>query len=716
MKKDLKIERLNIAAFGKLSEKDIELDPKINLISAPNEGGKTTLAAFIRFALYGFKGKSQSITDNPKKMYMPWSGAAASGAITMQGDRRIRIERSVVGNKETAQCTDSATGAPLYSADFGEELFGVGCDIFEKTLFLSTAEPPKSKDTELADRLQNLVFSADEQISEEKAEKLLTKHKNALKGRTAGSGRIYQLETDSARLAERLRTERAATEELAVLEAEAAKTAEEILHRQEEEALAEAALKNYEKYEAYELLAERERLAEDAARKSKAAENGSIGLAEIEGLQELKSAFDKAADRRKDKEAEYNELAAEKSGGGAEELARAEAAKAKRKRFKGLLIASLAVFALCLLFKLVCTFVPALNPYSNYALVVAAIAAGSIAGAYGAMSSALKTAGFKTVEELEDAIEEGAQQAELFKLNAARTAAAADAVEEAKTSEAQAKEKLDFALSAYGSTAEDGDAAISELLRQHIEAETLKAQAKSAATALEVFEGRHSVESLKAMAEGAVKPTKEKAQLDIEKKAASQRIAMYKDKLAQIKQRIVAIKAMGYNPLSTAEELSYVQSELVKAKARYDALSIALEELSAAGEEMKSSISPRLASLAGGYFSKLTEGAHISLELDTKLALSCDSPYGQKSGEHLSRGARDGVYICLRMALIDLLFEGRKVPFILDDAFAHIDPPRLKRMIAILAESGHQLIISSCSGREEAALAELGLEYKHINL
>ena len=53
MKSDLKIERINIAAFGKLKEKDIELDPKVNLITAPNEGGKTTLAAFIRFALYG---------------------------------------------------------------------------------------------------------------------------------------------------------------------------------------------------------------------------------------------------------------------------------------------------------------------------------------------------------------------------------------------------------------------------------------------------------------------------------------------------------------------------------------------------------------------------------------------------------------------------------------------------------------------------------------
>ena len=716
MKSDLKIERINIAAFGKLKEKDIELDPKVNLITAPNEGGKTTLAAFIRFALYGFKGKSQSISDNPKKMYMPWSGAAASGALTLEGDRRIRIERSVVGNKETALCTDATTGAAVYSEDFGEQLFGVGCDIFEKTLFLSTAEPPKSKDTELADRLQNLVFSADEQISEEKAEKLLTKHKNALKGRTAGSGKIYTLETESARLAEKLRAEQIAAAELAVLEGDAFKTEEEIARRTEEDAIAEAALKNCEKYEALLLLNERCRLAEEAQRKAAAAETNSPDLGEIERLQGLKSALDKARDKRIDKEAEYNELAATKSDNCTDALLRAEKARKKHGKLKtaSMIFGVLAV--VLIIATITAKLLPALEQWFNPILIAAACFVGATLATLFAKNSALSSAGFKNMAELKAAEEQGAAKAELFKLNAARTAAAMEGLEEAKSAEEKASADFDAALEEYGARGTDGDAAISTLLKQHIESEALKAEAKSAATALEVFDGRHDIYALTALAEGAVKPEKPKAQLEMEKKAAVQRISMYKDKLAQINQRIAAIKALRHDPLSTAEELSYTQSELEKAKNRYDALSIALEELAAAGDEMKASISPRLASIAGGYFSALTEGAHVSLELDTKLALSCDSAFGQKSGEHLSRGARDGVYICLRMALADLLYENKKLPFIFDDAFAHIDPPRLKRMLKMLCESGHQLIISSCSGREEAALKELGIEYRHITL
>ncbi len=714
MKGNANIERINVAAFGKLSEKSIELAPGINLITAPNEGGKSTLAAFIRFALYGFKGRSQSIAENPKKMYMPWSGAAASGSITLSGDRRLRIERSVIGNKETLRCTDPVTGETATEGEPGEEIFGVGCDIFEKTLFLSTAEPPKSKDSELADRLQNLVFSADEQIGGEKAEKLLTKHKNALKGR-ANSGKIYALEAESAVLEQRLIKERAAAEELGELEAEALKTAAGLAAMEEEEARAEECLKNVEKYEALLLMQEHKRLAEEKARTA-AMIMETPGLEEIETLQGLQSAHGKAADILADKEEEYNELCAAPEKNPKEQKEKLLALKAKRSKLKKAAIILGVLTAFMAIATVAAKFISELEWISTYLLIATATLAGAFtATAFGA-KSALSKGGFKNEARLKAAEDAVYAEEEAYKLYSARLADAAEGFEEAKAAESAARQKLGAALEAHGATAENSEAAISALLKQHIEGETLKAEAKTAANALEIFEGKHDLAATASLAEGATRPEKPKNVYELEKKAASQRIAMYRDKLNGINQRIAALNATCGDPLSTAEALSFAKAELKAANARYDALSLALEELSAAGDEMKASISPRLASVAGDYFCRLTEGAHISLELDTKLSLSCDSPYGQKSGEHLSAGARDGVYICLRLALIDLLFEGKKVPFILDDAFARIDNRRLKQMIKLLYQSGHQLIISSAGGREEAILKELDLEYKHITL
>ena len=708
MKGNVNIERINIAAFGKLEQKDIELDPRVNLLVAPNEGGKSTLSAFIRFALYGFTGKSRGIAENPKKLYMPWSGAAASGALTVKADRRLRIERKVAGTKETVSCTDTATNADMCYGNIGEELFGVGCEVFEKTLFLSTAEPPKSDDKALAEKLQVLMFSADEQTEGEKAEKLLTKKKNALKGRTAGSGRIYELETEAARLEEKLSREQSNASELKRAEEEHRKYTEEIAVREKEVAEAEAALANYENYEALLLLKEYERLQKEKEEKE-AAETVAPTFEEIEKLQDLKRMADGAADEVRARREEYVSACEAESKSTSVDpsvLVKCKKLSAFSKLFFALSLGGIAIFLL-LHFALGKGIAATVGAAAFWVLML-------LAGVYCSvsLSTALKNSGFNSVKALEAAWEYGKDEE---KSGAQRREAANRALKAAEAAEEEARKELYEALSLYGEV-KDSNQRINELLKEHIAAESSKTESKNAKENLLAFLGRYDVETLKERAKTAVKPVKEKAQLDIEKKAASQRLSMYKEKLSQTAQRIAALRAVGGNPVATAEALSYTVAEIEKAKHGYNALSIAVEELTAAGNELKESFSPIIAKRAGEYFKVLTDGEHSSMELDTSFAMSCDGDYGQKSGEYLSTGAKDGAYLCLRLALVELLFEGRKVPIVLDDAFAHIDTPRTKRMLKMLCESGHQLIISSCNSREERLLKELGQEYSLITL
>lgn len=708
MKGNVNIERINIAAFGKLEQKEIELSPRVNLLVAPNEGGKSTLSGFIRFALYGFTGKSRGIAENPKKLYMPWSGAAASGALTVKADRRLRIERKVAGTKETVSCTDIATNTDMCYGNIGEELFGVGCEVFEKTLFLSTAEPPKSDDKALAEKLQVLMFSADEQTEGEKAEKLLTKKKNALKGRTAGSGRIYELETEAARLESKLSQEQSNSSELKRAEEEHRKYTEEISVREKEVAEAEAALANYENYEALLLLKEHERLQKEKEEKE-AAETVAPTFEEIEKLQGLKRKADGAADALRVRREEYVSISEEEAKSTSVDpsvLKKCKRQSALAKVFFALSLGGIAIFLL-LHFALGKGIAATVGAAAFWVLML-------LAGVYCSvsLSTALKKTGCKSVKALEAAWEHSKETEES---GAQRREAANRVLKAAEAAEEFAKKELFAALSLYGEV-KDSQTAINELLREHIASESLKAESKNAKDNLNAFLSRYDVESLKEKAKNAVKPIKEKSQLDIEKKAASQRLSLYKEKLSQTAQRIAALRAVGGNPVATAEALSYTVAEIEKAKHSYNALSIAVEELTAAGNELKESFSPIIAKRAGEYFNTLTDGEHSSMELDTSFAMSCDGDYGQKSGEYLSTGAKDGAYLCLRLALVELLFEGRKVPIVLDDAFARIDTPRTKRMLKMLCESGHQLIISSCSSREERLLKELGQEYSLITL
>ena len=41
------------ATFGKLDKASLKLSPGLNILEAPNEGGKSTWSAFLRAMLYG---------------------------------------------------------------------------------------------------------------------------------------------------------------------------------------------------------------------------------------------------------------------------------------------------------------------------------------------------------------------------------------------------------------------------------------------------------------------------------------------------------------------------------------------------------------------------------------------------------------------------------------------------------------------------------------
>jgi len=78
----------------------------------------------------------------------------------------------------------------------------------------------------------------------------------------------------------------------------------------------------------------------------------------------------------------------------------------------------------------------------------------------------------------------------------------------------------------------------------------------------------------------------------------------------------------------------------------------------------------------------------------------------------LSQGARDQVYLAVRLALVDLMSGGDPQPLFLDDPFVHFDPERRERAFALIETFArtHQVVIFTCDPRYrelEARLIEL---------
>ena len=170
-------EKIEIVAFGCIKNKSIDFVNGINIIEADNGVGKSTLAAFIKFVFYGFAGiKLRTSFGNERDMYIPWGESTAEGTIYIDSPKgKFAITRSFCAPSKTiVKIVDVLTGKRvLEGIEPGRYFFGITEETFTKTSFFYSLVKNKNGDEALANQLQNLVFSADEQVSYEKAVKKL---------------------------------------------------------------------------------------------------------------------------------------------------------------------------------------------------------------------------------------------------------------------------------------------------------------------------------------------------------------------------------------------------------------------------------------------------------------------------------------------------------------------------------------------------------------
>ena len=169
------------ATFGKLHKATLRPGDGLNLVAAPNEGGKSTWCAFLRAMLYGFPARDRDkggyIAE--KNRYQPWSGAAMEGSmtITWQG-RDLTLYRGPKGTTPwgTFTATYTATGEAvpgLTGENCGEVLLGVSREVFERTAFVGQGEIFLSPSADLEKRVAALATTGEEEVSFSQVERRL---------------------------------------------------------------------------------------------------------------------------------------------------------------------------------------------------------------------------------------------------------------------------------------------------------------------------------------------------------------------------------------------------------------------------------------------------------------------------------------------------------------------------------------------------------------
>lgn len=725
------IEKVEIVSFGKLKNASLTAEKGINILSAPNESGKSTLAAFIKFVFYGYVGgRMQSLSDNEKKLYTPWDGEVSEGSITITADgtKYTVRRRCLASGKDSAEVINYSTGRPEFTGEVpGEVFFGVSEEVFARTLFFRQLTTPQSKDEILADRLRNIAISADEQVGTKKAVSRLNDAKNELKGRL-GNGLIPKAEKERDELEEAITASNDLRREVVRLGADIKKRSADIADAEERLEALHAERRNIEKYDALTRLRNINRLALEEKNAREEYEAASAGLKMRDDGDAFRSLYAKNTEyvaecRDCDKTAsalEEAEAAREKLVAGlkidASDAKRAEKVISSSKKISNILFAVAGT-------ALIVGIIASLASKESMGLGIVIAAAGIIAAAVGAVmlakpASLAKELGLSGVSELKDAIA-GLPAAEKQLHDAeVRINALKGSFEESHTRCAVLKRELDEGIGKYIDVSDGNyDERLQLILRLSTESGEKLAIWRAKKDELDNATRDTDINALAEEARGAEMPERERAKVDME-------IRFYTDKHFKLSElnradelNMAALEAKSGDPSLLVGKRDALDARIADLSVKHKAYETAINVIEEAADYMKSMVAPRIGERADEYFAAATGGKYSSFEVDTRLSMSFGEDM-RRSCDFLSAGTRDSAYLSLRLALADMLFGGCGVPILLDDAFVRIDDTRLRMMSGALNEAAkkHQIIILTHGDREKEALSDVGIEYSEISI
>ena len=719
------------ATFGKLQGERLTLEPGLNVITAPNEGGKSTWCAFLKAMFYGIDTRDRDRKGHlaDKNRYQPWSGAPMEGEITLEWQGQdITIRRGPRGNVPFGSFSAVYTGTeepvPGLTADTcGQMLLGVGREVYERSAFIGQSGTLAIRSApELEARIAALVSSGEEDVSYSQVERQLKEWLNRRKVNKS-VGRIPQLEEEQAELARSAGELSQLNDQLNQLEGERAQafrkhafcTRQLALHKaiaqrkldlqytqaRTDEAQAQAQLNA--------LLSEQARFGPIPSRDALKRAQGELAFLKAlepeirQGQEELalaQQALERARQAAQDDHfpGMTGEEAVRKGERDSESYRSGMAKKAAGKRNFILLQAAglLAGAALAI-------FGPFwwLGPIA-YVLCAAASALVFTNGTKSARQAAkiLERYGVDDVEEIA-ALAGNYQQ---------RMAAADQAAQQVRMIQGGLKDRqarlensrqeLFRFVHTFAPEVKElfgVSAALSRALNLG-ERETLARSklegAQRLTQALQAQGGRELTEEtpLSQPTLSLEQAAQETGQLQVELERLDRALNQARGKQ----------QALG-DPAILSARLEQVEKELERRRREYQAISIAMETLQQANAQLQQRFSPQLNRAAGALLSRLTGGKYHALSLDKELEASAagERDVLPHSALYLSKGTVDQIYLAVRLAVCDLCLPD--APLVLDEALAAFDDVRAKRALELLQELSEQrqILLFSCHTREK---------------
>ena len=660
------------ATYGKLDQARLDLQPGLNVICAPNEGGKSTWCRFLLAMFYGLNTRQRGDLAD-KNRFQPWSGSLMQGKLELSvGDKELTLSRRTQRPDAPLgvfSCTYSGTDTPvpgLDAARCGETLLGVPQSVYQRCAFIPSGSLAIDADADLERRISALISTGDEKISFSQVESRLKKQLRQRKYNRSGS--IPLLEAEIAGL-------RAAQQEAQTLTGQLENLQQQLSQAREDQARRRQARLQV----AQEALREKERCLQ-ALPDSSDLQRINQQLGAVRSLGDQVQQAQEAVSRQESAiEAQLQELNRNPLHPmtKAQLEAQLQIQPPAPPQVAQLLI-SLAlglcgggflwyeidrpqVLWLCL------------------ACAVTALAAGNFLRLL-----------IRRIRLQQSRRRELSRQEELRKLAESYL----PALEELEAQRALLRQKQQI-LS-------DGDRRLRTQLSDLLSQVSRWDDSVQSAGDIRRFV-RETAQNRDRLAQELHQAQTQLLQAQMSD--TDDTVTHLQQQIAQVQGRLDA----GRDAQALGGQISRLEEELVRQQAEYDALQLSLDALQAANTTLQNRFSPELGRRAAEIFADMTGStwSHILLDREFHLSAESGSDPTRRSVQLLSAGTADQLYLAVRLAICEMILPPEQnPPLILDDALLTFDDARLSTTLDYLTRLGaqRQILLFTCQGREAALL------------
>ncbi len=165
------------------------------------------------------------------------------------------------------------------------------------------------------------------------------------------------------------------------------------------------------------------------------------------------------------------------------------------------------------------------------------------------------------------------------------------------------------------------------------------------------------------------------------------------------------------------EEILINKEKIIKLDKEVKAIELAHYMFQESFDEIRQNVGPDLNRKVIKKFNFLTDGNYEEAKISEDYKLKVRNNGILFDGDILSNGTKDQLYLALRISFINMLFESKEVPILLDDAFVQYDNGRREKALKLLIkEDFSQIIFFTCQEIEGSILDDNCYKYNSINL